>query len=80
MAMFWHYICRIEKSSFGIMKIALNNQNIILKRFDVGAADCYRCCFCYNLGLCGVLELRDYAICRTVKILDKTELKEVFKL
>jgi hypothetical protein len=62
------------------MKIALNNQNVILKRIDIGAADCYQCCFFHSLGLCGVLVLRDYTICRTVKIFDKTELKEVFKL
>jgi hypothetical protein len=62
------------------MKIALNNQNVILQRLGIGVADCYRCCFCYNLGLCGITELRDYTICRTVKVLDETELKEVFKL
>lgn len=62
------------------MKIALNNQNVILQRLGIGAADCYRCCFVGNWSLCGVLELRDYTICRTVKVLDNTELKEVFKL
>lgn len=62
------------------MKIALNNQNVILKRLGIGAVDCYQCCFFRNLGLCGVLELRDYTICRTVKILDKTQLNDVFKL
>lgn len=62
------------------MKIALNNQNVILQRLDIGAVDCYQCCFLRNFGLCGISELRDYAICRTVKMLDKTELKEVFKL
>jgi hypothetical protein len=62
------------------MKIALNNRNVILKRLDIETVNCYQCCFFRNFGLCGVLELRDYAICRTVKILDKAELKEVFKL
>lgn len=62
------------------MKIALNNQNVILRRCDIGVADCYQCCFLHNLGLCGVLELRDYTICRTVKVFDETELNDVFKL
>ena len=62
------------------MKIALNNQNVILKRLGIEAADCYRCCFLQNLDLCGILELRDYTICRTTKVFDDTELKEVFKL
>lgn len=62
------------------MKIALNNKNVILKRLDIGAVDCYQCCFFRNFGLCGVLELRDYAICRTVKILNKTQLNDVFTL
>lgn len=62
------------------MKIALNNRNVILKRHDIGTADCYRCCFLQNLDLCGILELRDYTICRTIKVFDITELKEVFKL
>lgn len=62
------------------MKIALNNQNVILKRIDIGAVACYQCCFFRNFGLCGVLELRDYTICRTIKVFDNTELKEVFKL
>lgn len=62
------------------MKIALNNRNVILKRLDIRTADCYRCCFLSNSSLCGIAELRDYTICRTVKILDNTELKEVFKL
>ena len=63
------------------MKIALNNQNVILHRLGyAGTADCYRCCFLQNLDLCGILELRDYTICRTTKVFDDTELKEVFKL
>lgn len=62
------------------MKISLNNQNVILKQLDIGAVDCYQCCFFRNFGLCSVLELRDYAICGTVKVFDKTELNEVFKL
>lgn len=62
------------------MKISLNNQNIVLQRLGIGVADCYRCCFFYNWSLCGNLELRDYTICRTVKVLDNTELKDVFKL
>ena len=62
------------------MKIALNNQNVILNRLDVRVADCYKCCFFRSWSLCSITELRDYTICRTVKVLDKTELKEVFKL
>jgi hypothetical protein len=62
------------------MKIALNNQNVILKRLGIGTADCYRCCFLQNLDLCGILELRDYTICRTTKVVDDTALKGVFKL
>jgi hypothetical protein len=62
------------------MKIALNNRNIILQRLGIGTADCYRCCFLQNLDLCGILELRDYTICRTTKVFDDTELKGVFKL
>lgn len=62
------------------MKIALNNQNIILKQFGIGTADCDQCCFLRNWSLCGITELRDYTICRTVKVLDNTELEEVFKL
>ena len=62
------------------MKIALNNQNVILKRLGIGTADCYRCCFLQNWSLCGITELRDYTICRTVKVFDGAELKEVFKL
>lgn len=62
------------------MKIALNNQNVILRRCDIGVVDCDQCCFLHNLGLCGVLELRDYTICRTVKVFDNTELNDVFKL
>ena len=62
------------------MKIALNNQNVTLKQFNTIAADCYRCCFLYNWSLCGITELRDYTICRTAKILDETELEEIFKL
>lgn len=62
------------------MKIALNNRNVILKRSNTGINNCYQCCFFYGLGLCGVLSLRDYGICRTVKVFDDTELKEVFKL
>lgn len=62
------------------MKIALNNRNVILKRLGIGIADCYQCCFLRNWSLCGITELRDYTICRTVKVLDKTELEKVFKL
>ena len=62
------------------MKIALNNQNVILKQLGIGPADCYRCCFLRNWSLCGITELRDYTICRTVKVLDKTQLNDVFKL
>lgn len=62
------------------MKIALNNQNVVLKRLGIEAADCYQCCFVDNWSLCGITELRDYIICRTVKALEKTELNEVFKL
>lgn len=61
------------------MKIALNNRNVILKHFDE-VSDCYQCCFLQNWSLCGILELRDYTICRTTKVFDDTELKEVFKL
>jgi hypothetical protein len=62
------------------MKIALNNQNVILKRHGIGTADCYRCCFMNNWSLCGVLELRDYTICRTVKTLNYYKLYDIFKL
>lgn len=62
------------------MKIALNNQNVILKRLGMGRADCYRCCFLHNWSLCGITELRDYTICRTAKVFDNTEIKEIFKL
>lgn len=62
------------------MKIALNNQNVILKKLGIISADCYRCCFSSSLSLCWNLELRDRTICRTAKVLDKEELKEVFKL
>ena len=62
------------------MKIALNNKNVTLKRLNLRVADCYRCCFFHSWSLCGITELRDYTICRTVKVFDKTELKEVFKL
>jgi hypothetical protein len=62
------------------MKIALNNKNVTLKRLGIGAVDCYRCCFFHSWSLCGITELRDHTICRTVKVFDKTELKEVFKL
>lgn len=62
------------------MKIALNNQNVILKKLDGITSDCYTCCFSSSLSLCWNLELRDRTICRTAKILDKKELKEVFKL
>lgn len=62
------------------MKIALNNRNVTLNRCDIGTANCYECCFMYNLGLCGILELRDHTICRTVKVFDNTELNDVFKL
>lgn len=62
------------------MQIALNNQNVTLKRLGIGTADCYQCCFMNNWSLCGNLELRDYTICRTIKVFEKTELKEVFKL
>ena len=66
--------------SLKIMKIALNNRNIIQKRLGIGAADCYQCCFLRNWSSCGILELRDYTICRTIKVFDDTELREVFKL
>lgn len=62
------------------MKIALNNQNVILKKLGDIASDCYSCCFSSSLWLCWNLELRDRTICRTAKVLDKEELKEVFKL
>lgn len=62
------------------MKIALNNQNVRLERLEIGTADCYQCCFVNNWSLCGNLELRDYTICRTIKVFEKTELKKVFKL
>ena len=62
------------------MKIALNNRNVVLKRHGVETADCYKCCFLWNWSLCGITELRDYSICRTVKVLDKTQLNDVFKL
>jgi hypothetical protein len=62
------------------MKIALNNQNIVLDRLGAGVANCYRCCFSHSWALCGNLELRDDAICRTVKVIDNTKLKEIFKL
>lgn len=62
------------------MKIALNDKNVTLKRFGIGPADCYRCYFLRNWSLCGIVELRDYTICRTVKVLDKTQLNDVFKL
>lgn len=62
------------------MKITLNNQNVTLKHINMLATDCYQCCFFHNLGLCGVLELRDYTICRTVKILDNAKLNDVFVL
>lgn len=62
------------------MKIALNNRNVILQRLGIGTIDCYRCCFLQNWSLCGITELRDYTICRTVKVFDDTALKEVFKL
>lgn len=62
------------------MKIALNNKNVTLKRLNIGVADCYKCCFFRSWSLCGIAELRDYTICRTIKILDKTQLNDVFKL
>ena len=62
------------------MKIVLNNQNVILKQFGIEAANCYLCCFLQNWSLCGITELRDHTICRAVKILDKTQLNDVFKL
>ena len=62
------------------MKIALNNKNVTLKRLDMGVVDCYKCCFFHRWPLCSIAELRDYTICRTVKVFDKTDLKEVFKL
>lgn len=63
------------------MKIALNNRNVILTRLGyAGTADCYQCCFLQNWSLCDITELRDYTICRTAKIFDDTELKDVFKL
>lgn len=62
------------------MKIALNNRNVILNRFSAGVVNCYQCCFFHSWALCVNLELRDYTICRTIKVFDNTELKEVFKL
>lgn len=62
------------------MKIALNDQNVILKQLCIGTANCYRCCFSSNWSLCEISELRDRSICRTLKIFDNTELKDVFKL
>lgn len=62
------------------MKIALNNRNVVLKRFDERTTDCYQCCFLQNWSLCRITELRDYTICRTAKVFDDAELKEVFKL
>ncbi len=62
------------------MKIALNNQNVTLKRLGIGAADCFECCFFQSWFLCSITELRDYTICRTVKRFENTELKEIFKL
>lgn len=62
------------------MKIALNNQNVVLKKLGIIVGDCYRCCFSSSKSLCFNLELRDHTICRTAKVLDKEELKEVFKL
>lgn len=62
------------------MKIALNNQNVVLKQLGIGIADCDQCCFLRNWSLCCPTELRDYTICRTVKVLDKTQLNDVFKL
>ena len=61
------------------MKIALNDKNVILTRFDIRGADCYRCCFFHSWSLCGIVELRDSTICRTVKILNNTQLNDVFK-
>ena len=62
------------------MKIALNNQNVKLKRLGIGSADCDQCCFLRNWFLCSITELRDYTICRTVKRLDNIQLSDVFKL
>jgi hypothetical protein len=62
------------------MKIALNGRNVILKPYVIEVFDCSQCCFFYNYVLCGNLELRDCTTCRTVKVFDKIELKEIFKL
>ena len=62
------------------MKIALNNRNVTLNRCDTGVANCYECCFLYNLGLCGILELRDHTICRTVKVLGNHKVNDIFIL
>lgn len=62
------------------MKIALNNRNVTLNRCNAGVANCYECCFLHNLGLCGILELRDHTICRTVKVLGNHKLNDIFIL
>ncbi len=62
------------------MKIALNGRNVILKQYVIKAFDCYQCCFFHNWALCEDVTFRDHTICRTVKVFDKTELKEIFKL
>lgn len=62
------------------MKISLNNQNVILKPYIINSFDCSQCCFFHNWALCEDLTFRDCTACRTVKVLDNTEVKEVFKL
>ena len=62
------------------MKIALNNKTVTLSRCDIGTANCYECCFLHNWSLCGILELRDHTICRTVKVLSSHKLNDIFIL
>lgn len=62
------------------MKIALNNQNIILKPYRLREHDCHNCCFFRNLNLCHNLELRDHYICLTIKVFDSQELNDIFKI
>ena len=62
------------------MKIALNGRNVILKPYVIEVFDCSQCCFFNNWALCEDLTFRDCTICRTVKVFDAEELKEVFKL
>lgn len=62
------------------MKISLNNRNVTLRQCNTGIANCYECCFIYNLDLCDMLELRDNSICRTIKTLDNHKLNDIFIL